>query len=50
MVSDLRDPRADDPLLVVGPGGFEARGLFAPPGAGADAPEIVEGVVRAGCE
>ncbi len=50
VVSDLRDPGATDPLLVVGPGGFEGRGLFAPPGAGVDASEIVEGVVRAGCE
>lgn len=49
LVSDLRDPDADAPLLVVGPGGFEGRGLFGPPGGGADAPELVEGVVRASC-
>ncbi|WP_436793593.1 hypothetical protein [Actinospongicola halichondriae] len=49
LVSDLRDPTADDPLLVVGPGGFEGRGLFGPPGGGVDAPELVEGVARATC-
>lgn len=49
LVNDLRDPAADDPLLVVGPGGFEGRGLFAPPGGGADDPDRVEGLVRASC-
>ncbi len=49
LVSDLRDPAADDPLLVVGPSGFEGRGLFGPPGGGIDAPELVEGAVRVAC-
>lgn len=49
LVSDIRDPDADDPLLVVGSGGFEGRGLFAAPGADAEDGGAVEGVVRGTC-
>lgn len=50
LVSDLRDPTAGDPLLVVGPGGFEGRGVFGPPGSDVEADDLVEGVVRAACD
>lgn len=49
LVSDIRDPDADAPLLVVGPGGFEGRGLFAAPGADVEDGGAVEGVVRGTC-
>lgn len=49
IVSDIRDPDADAPLLVVGPGGFEGRGLFAAPGADVEDGGAVEGVVRGSC-
>lgn len=49
LVSDLRDPDATSPLLVVGPGGFEGRGLFAAPGADVEDGGAVEGVVRGTC-
>lgn len=49
LVSDIRDPDADSPLLVVGPGGFEGRGLFAAPGADVEDGGAVEGVVRGTC-
>ena len=49
LVSDIRDPDARSPLLVVGPGGFEGRGLFAAPGADVEDGGAVEGVVRGTC-
>jgi hypothetical protein len=49
LVTDPRDPDADDPLLRVTDAGIAAEGMFAPPGAFADDGGLVEGAVSVGC-
>lgn len=50
VVTDPRDPDADDPLVRVREGQIEAGGVFAPPGAFADDGGLVEGGLVARCE
>ena len=49
LVTDPRDPDADDPLLRVTDREVHARGVFAPPGAFADDGGLVEGVLAISC-
>lgn len=50
VVTDGRDPDADDPLVRTSGETVEARGVFAPPGAFVDDGGLVEGLVVARCE
>lgn len=49
LVTDPRDPDADDPLLRVTDGRVDGTGVFAPPGAFADDGGLVEGAVSVAC-
>ena len=49
LVTDPRDPEADDPLLRVADRRIDARGVFAPPGSFADDGGLVEGAVSVTC-
>lgn len=49
LVTDLRDPDADDPLLRVGEQAVEARAVFAPPGAAAGDDGLADGIVLISC-
>ena len=49
VVTDPRDPEADDPLFRIGAGRVEVRGIFAAPGAFASDGGLVEGLVSISC-
>lgn len=49
LVTDPRDPAADDPLLVAAGNSIEATGVFAPPGAFAADGGLVAGVLSVAC-
>lgn len=49
LVTDPRDPDADDPLLRVTDGRVDGAGVFAPPGSFADDGGLVQGAVSVAC-